>query len=262
MALRLCGIEEFYSEVDRYRAEAAKISQAGVPVDALRPAVPVPAGARVICAGLNYRAHAEEAHGDVPQQPEVFGRWASTLTASGTDVPLPPREEIFDWEGELCAIIGAHLSDVTVGEAAAGIVGYTCFNDLSARNFQFACGQFTLGKNADLSGPIGSQIVEPGDLDDAHDLEITTYVNGKLKQQATTAQLIFTAAEIISYVSGCMSLRPGDVVATGTPAGVGFARVPPERLAPGDTVTVSIQGIGSIENRIAPRAVCRNTHGA
>jgi 2,4-didehydro-3-deoxy-L-rhamnonate hydrolase len=256
----LGGLEDFYSTVERYRAEAARVTTGGFSVDAARPAVPVPVGTRVICAGLNYRAHAEEAHGDPPKWPDVFGRWASTLTASGTEVPLPPREERFDWEGELCAIIGAHLTDVTVEEAAAGILGYTCFNDLSARDFQFAAGQFTLGKNADRSGPIGSHIVEPSDLDDAKDVEITTHVNGQLRQKATTAQLIFTAAEIASYVSGCMSLRPGDVISTGTPAGVGFARTPPERLTPGDTVTVSIQGIGSIENRIVAQAAYREKH--
>jgi 2-keto-4-pentenoate hydratase/2-oxohepta-3-ene-1,7-dioic acid hydratase in catechol pathway len=256
----LCGIEEFYSDAARYRAEAARATAGGFPVESARPAVPAPASTRVICAGLNYRAHAEEAHGQPPKYPDVFGRWASTLTVSGTDVPLPPREERFDWEGELCAVIGAHLTDVTIDEAAAGILGYACFNDLSARDFQFAAGQYALGKNADRSGPIGSQIVEPGDLDDARDLEITTHVNGELKQKATTAQLIFTAAEIASYVSGCMSLRPGDVISTGTPAGVGFARTPPERLAPGDTVTVTIAGIGSIENRIVARAAYREKH--
>lgn len=259
----LCGVTDFYADIDRYRTKATTASGRKESVGDVRPAVPVPDTARVICAGLNYHGHAAESQSEVPTQPDVFGRWASTLTPGGTPIPLPPREETFDWEGELAAVIGRTMRDVSIDEAESGIFGYTCFNDLSARTFQFAGRQMTIGKNADLSGPIGSQIVEPDDVGRARDLQIITRVNGEVKQRGSTKQLIFTAAEIISYVSGCMSLRPGDVVATGTPAGVGYSRTPPERLSAGDTVTVSIEEIGSIENQMTSHVDLRlvGSHG-
>lgn len=248
----LCTVEEFWTDLGRYRGQAAEAVHGTMLLDDLTPAVPVPSQTRVICAGLNYRDHAEEADDGTPDQPDVFGRWSSTLTTTGTCVPLPPREAGLDWEGELAAVVGAELRDVTPEEAASGIFAYTCFNDLSARTFQFAGRQMTMGKNADRSGPIGSHLVERDDLDDARDLRITTEVNDVMKQDGSSRDLIFTAAEIIAYVSGCMTLRPGDVVATGTPSGVGFTRNPPELLGDGDTVRVTIEGIGWIENRIGP----------
>lgn len=250
----LAAVEEFYADLPRHRAAAAeKITAAadGVPLADVEPAVPVPATAHVLCAGLNYRDHAAEAGADLPTVPDVFGRWVSTLNLDGGEVPLPPREQGLDWEAELAAVVGAHLRDVDEAEAEAAILGYVCFNDLSARGFQFAGKQVTVGKNGDGTAPIGAQIVEPDDLGRARDLSVRTTVNGQVKQDGSTAQLVFTAAQIIAYVSGCMSLRPGDVVATGTPAGVGISRTPAELLGSGDVVTVSIEGIGELTNRIA-----------
>ncbi|MQA77951.1 MAG: fumarylacetoacetate hydrolase [Streptosporangiales bacterium] len=250
----LCEVAEFYADLPSYRAAAATKTAAaadGLALTDVEPAIPVPATAHVLCAGLNYRDHAAEATADLPTVPDVFGRWASTLNRDGGEVPLPPREHGLDWEGELAAVVGAPLRDVDEAEAEEAILGYVCFNDLSARGFQFAGKQVTVGKNADGSAPIGAQIVEPDDLGRARDLRIRTTVNGRPKQEGSTAQLVFTAAQIIAYVSGCMSLRPGDLVATGTPAGVGFSRAPAELLGSGDVVTVSIEGIGELTNTIA-----------
>lgn len=261
-------VDDFYADLPRYRATAISLlegadssshsadpakSRGGawqVPLGSLTPAVPVPVTARILCAGLNYRRHAEETESPLPDHPDVFGRFASTLVPTGSTVPLPARERQLDWEGELAAVVGATLRDVDPATAADGILAFTCFNDLSARTFQFAGAQATLGKNADCSGPIGHILSEPGDVGAAKDLRITTMVNSVVKQDSTTADLIFTAAEIIAYVSGVMTLHPGDVISTGTPSGVGFSRRPPEALRSGDVVQVRIEGLGEIETRI------------
>ncbi|MCL4423830.1 MAG: fumarylacetoacetate hydrolase family protein [Actinobacteria bacterium] len=220
-------------------------------VEELHLVPPVPDVARVICVGVNYRRHAEEASAKLPSVPNVFARWASTLVADGEKVPLPPGEPRLDWEGELAAIVGSRLYGASEEAAGAAILGYTCFNDLSTREHQMAASQWTLGKNADGSGPIGPVVVTPDEVGDPYNLQLTTRVNGETMQSASTGDMIFRAPKVLAYVSEVMSLRPGDVLATGTPDGVGFARKPPIFLGSGDRVEVEIEKIGILRNTIA-----------
>jgi 2-keto-4-pentenoate hydratase/2-oxohepta-3-ene-1,7-dioic acid hydratase in catechol pathway len=151
-----------------------------------------------------------------------------------------------DWEGELAVVIGGYLRDATVEQARTAIIGYLCFNDLSARGFQRASARWMLGKNADFSAPIGPWLVTAEEIPEPDRLRIVTRVNGEVVQNGSTAGMIFSAPEIGAYASGCMTLRPGDVITTGTPDGVGFTRQPPRFLHAGDTVEVEIERIGRI----------------
>jgi 2-keto-4-pentenoate hydratase/2-oxohepta-3-ene-1,7-dioic acid hydratase in catechol pathway len=246
----LAPVEEFYGDVAGWLDEARNITEGDRPLASLKPAVPVPPTARVLCAGLNYAPHAAEGGFELPEKPNLFARWASTLVPAGTPIPVPHGEPGLDWEVELAVVIGAaagHGSD-----PADALLGYTVFNDVSAREHQRATSQWALGKNPDNSGPIGSLLVTPDELD-AGDLALTTRVNGEVMQEGRTSEMIFNPAELIAYATETMSLRPGDIFATGTPAGVGFARTPPVFMTAGDVVEVEIEGLGSVTNPIVDR---------
>ncbi len=239
-------VEEFWSAPSAGLAAACRAVPGSVTLDQVQQLPLVPPTAHVLCAGRNYAAHAAEINASVPPNPELFGRWPSTLTVSGHAVPVPPREDHLDWEGELAVVLGGYLRDATVEQARSAILGYLCFNDLSARGFQRAGRQWLLGKNADLSAPIGPWLVTADEIPEPDRLRIVTRVNGEVVQDGSTADLIFSAPEIAAYASGCLTLRPGDVIATGTPDGVGFARQPPRFLHAGDTVEVEIDQIGCL----------------
>ena len=222
----------------------------------LRQRPPVPAAARVICIGLNYRRHAEETGSPIPETPVVFGRWVDTLVCDGD--PVPAMDDKFDWEVELGVVVGRTMHRVDQDAAAAGIFGYFAFNDLSARGYQMETAQWTLGKNTDASGPM-SAIVTADDVGDpaSPGLRLVTKVNGVVKQDSTTSDMIFTVPRLIAHLSRSMTLRPGDVIVTGTPEGVGLAGG--EFLKPGDVVEVEIEKIGRVSTPIvAPPAA---THG-
>ncbi|WP_103337753.1 fumarylacetoacetate hydrolase family protein [Amycolatopsis sp. CA-126428] len=214
---------------------------------------PVLPGARVLCIGLNYHDHvAEGSYRDqtLPPFPTVFARWTQSLTVDGAEVPVPGNEPGLDWEGEVVAWVGAPLVDASPEEALAAVVGYSAFNDLTARTAQKRTSQWTLGKNADRSGPIGPIVpaAEVGDL--CHGLRLRTRVNGETVQDARTDQMMYTVGETLAQISQTLSLRPGDLLATGTPSGVGYARTPPQLLQPGDTVEVEIERLGVLRNVI------------
>jgi 2,4-didehydro-3-deoxy-L-rhamnonate hydrolase len=211
---------------------------------------PILPGARVLCVGLNYRAHAAEGAFEVPSHPTIFGRWAKSLTVSGTPAPIPRGEEGLDWEGELAVVVGRTLKDVTASEALGGVFGYASFNDLTARRVQHHTTQWTIGKNADQSGPLGPIATVDEVRDPAEGLRMTTRVNGEVVQDGSTRDMIFGIGEILSYLSGSMTLHPGDVIATGTVEGVGYARNPPWLLQPGDEVEVDIEQVGVIRTPI------------
>jgi 2,4-didehydro-3-deoxy-L-rhamnonate hydrolase len=242
----ISSVEEFWSAPHAGLVAALEATPGSVTVEQVEHLPPVPPTAHVLCAGRNYAAHAAEADMPVPQTPELFGRWSSTLTVSGRPVPVPPREDHLDWEGELAAVLGGSLRDATVDQARAAIIGYLCFNDLSARGFQRASKQWMLGKNADFSAPIGPWLVTADDIPEPDRLRIITRVNGEVVQDGHTGDMIFSVPEIAAYASGCLTLRPGDVITTGTPEGVGFTRQPPRFLHAGDTVEVEIERIGRI----------------
>lgn len=205
-----------------------------------RPVVPLTA--KVICVGLNYRLHAKEANAPIPEIPVIFSRWASTLSVNGQ--PAPQIEEKFDWEGELGVVIGSRLLRVSTDEAAKGVLGYAAFNDLSARTFQMQTAQWTMGKNSPASGPMSPVVTADEVGDPATGLRLTTRVNGEIKQDSTTADMIFTVPEIIAHVSQVIALEPGDLIITGTPSGVGLASG--TYLKPGDEVVVEIERIGQV----------------
>src|SRR3984957_15783887 len=252
-ALPFANLDEFWADPQQSLVAAAQARSGVEAIADLVQVPPLPDTARVICAGLNYLAHAQEAHFKAPAQPDIFARWRSTLAVTGQSIPIPPRDNNCDWEGELAVVIGKELRDVTPEVAQAGFLGYACFNDLSARKFQMASERWTLGKNADSSGPFGPWIVTADEIPDPGRLHLQTRVNGNIVQDGNTSGLIFSGAEIAAYASGAMTLKPGDVIATGTPEGVGVARKPPIFLHDGDVVEVEIERIGRIANRIVQR---------
>ncbi|GGG26528.1 fumarylacetoacetate hydrolase [Rhodococcoides trifolii] len=207
---------------------------------------PVPESARVICIGLNYRAHAAEGSFTVPDYPTLFGRWTSSLTAGGQSAPVPAGEAGLDWEGEVAAYVGASLCDVDADTAREAVLGYSTFNDLTARKAQKLTAQWTLGKNGDRSGPMGPLVTsdEVGDLRDG--LRVLTRVNGTVVQDGNTRDHIFELGEVLALISRTFTLNPGDVIATGTPEGVGYVRNPPWLLNAGDVVEVEVDRLGTL----------------
>lgn len=250
-AVDLAAVEDFYADTAGWSARASR--PADLSIDELTLVPPVRPAARILCVGLNYRAHAAEGGFDLPERPTVFARWTPSLTVDGTPIPVPVDEPGLDWEGELAVVIGAPLLEADEDEARAGILGYAAFNDVSARKAQRHSTQWTVGKNADRSGPLGPVVTadEVPDIDGG--LRLVTRVNGEIMQDTSTADMIFTPAQVIAYLSRTFTLLPGDIIATGTPSGVGHARRPPRFMGPGDVVSVTIDGLGSVTNPIVDR---------
>ncbi|OPG07412.1 fumarylacetoacetate hydrolase family protein [Microbispora sp. GKU 823] len=214
---------------------------------------PVLPEARVICIGLNYLKHVAEgsfAGEGVPPHPTLFARWTRSLTVDGAPVPVPSDEEGLDWEGEVVAYVGAPLVDAGPDEALAAVVGYSAFNDITARRAQKLTSQWILGKNGDNSGPLGPMVpaAEVGDLRDG--LRVRTRVNGEVVQDGRTDEMVYTVGDTLALISRTFTLRPGDLLATGTPSGVGYARTPPWLLHPGDVVEVEVERVGTVRNPI------------
>ncbi len=214
---------------------------------------PVLPGARVICVGLNYQDHVSEGSfkdEELPEFPTLFARWSASLSTDGAQIPIPSGEDGLDWEGEVVAWVGAPLVDATPDEALAAVVGYSTFNDVTSRRAQKQTSQWIVGKNGDRSGPIGP-LVPVGEVGDLRDgLQIETRVNGEVVQHGSTTQMIYSVGETLAYVSRTFTLNPGDLLATGTPSGVGYARTPPWLLQPGDIVEVEVERLGTLTNHI------------
>ncbi len=214
---------------------------------------PVIRDARVLCVGLNYSDHVAEGtfkNEMLPEIPTVFARWPASLSIDGADIPVPSNEAGLDWEGEVVAWIGSRLVDATPEEALAAVVGYSTFNDVTSRRAQKETSQWIMGKNGDHSGPLGPMVpaAEVGDLRDG--LRLETRVNGEIVQRGNTAQMIYGVGETLSHISKSFTLNPGDLLATGTPSGVGYARTPPWLLHPGDVVEVEVERLGILTNHI------------
>lgn len=204
---------------------------------------------KLLCVGLNYADHALEADLDLPTAPLCFAKWTTTLIGPGDAIRIPKLSSQIDYEAELAVIIGSTALNVSVADALDHVAGYACFNDVSARDIQMGDGQWTRGKSFDTFGPLG--IVTPASaVDDPQSLGIRCLVNGLLVQDSTTANMVFPVAELIAYFSQDTVLEPGDVIATGTPAGVGVARTPALFLSDGDVVTVEIDGLESLSNPV------------
>jgi acylpyruvate hydrolase len=213
----------------------------------LGPAVPAPP--RILCLGLNYREHALEGGRDVPAFPDAFVRGADSVLGPYADLVKPALTDRFDYEGELGVVIGSGGRYIPAGKALDAVAGYVVVNDASARDWQRAASQWTAGKNFDGSMPVGPELVT-ADEADVSDVALTTRLNGQVMQSARTSQMIVDVPSAIEFFSSFTRLRPGDVIATGTPGGVGFARQPPVWMQPGDVIEITIEGVGTIRNRV------------
>jgi 2,4-diketo-3-deoxy-L-fuconate hydrolase len=243
-------VTDFYADLEHWLAVAGTVSAGEVAVADVVLAPPVPPSARVICIGLNYRAHAAEGGFTPPEHPTVFGRWVASLTAGETPVPVPANEPGLDWEGEVAAVVGAPLTDVDEATALAGVLGYAAFDDLTARTAQKLTAQWTLGKNADRSGPMGPLVTADETGSPADGWRVRTRVNGETVQDGNTRDMIFGVGDLLSRISRTFTLQPGDVIATGTPEGVGYVRTPPWLLHPGDVVEVEIDHLGTLRTPV------------
>ena len=203
-----------------------------------------------ICVGLNYRDHAAESKMDLPKAPLLFAKTANAITAHNCCTKIPSSSSQVDYEAELAIVIGTRCRNVTRAEALKFVAGYTCGNDLSARDFQFADGQWYRGKSCDGFGPLGPWLATKSDVVDPQNLRIQLRLNGAQLQDSNTSNLVFDVSALVEYVSTCMTLEPGDVILTGTPPGVGFSRKPPVFLKCGDVVEVEIESIGTLVTRI------------
>jgi acylpyruvate hydrolase len=211
------------------------------------PVVPRPG--KIICVGLNYRAHILETGRDLPQYPTLFAKFADTLTGARDDLVLPSVSEKVDWEVELGVIIGRPVYRATAAEAEAAIAGYTVVNDVSMRDWQHRTLQWLQGKMFERTTPAGPYLVTADEIGSAPDLEVRCEVDGVVMQQSRTSDLLFGVAEIVAYASQAVTLRPGDLIATGTPGGVGNARKPPVYLQPGNVLRTWIEGLGECVNQ-------------
>ena len=209
---------------------------------------PVRRPGKIICIGLNYLDHARETNAELPEKPLLFSKPSSCVIGAGDAIEMPKGEVKLDYEAELAVVIGAPVRSVSVEQAAAAIGGYACFNDVSERKAQLSDGQWFRGKGFDTFAPFGPWVVTPDDIPDPHDLGVRSLVNGEIRQDSSTSQLIFKVPELVSYCSHTFSLEPGDVIATGTPGGVALGTG--AYLKPGDVVTVEIERLGSLTNKV------------
>jgi 2-keto-4-pentenoate hydratase/2-oxohepta-3-ene-1,7-dioic acid hydratase in catechol pathway len=212
--------------------------------------LPIERPQKIICIGLNYRDHAEEQGVALPDRPLLFAKWPNTLVGPGDPIRLPAISHEVDYEAELGVVIGDRASRVSPDTALETVRGYLCANDVSGRDVQFADKQWVRGKSFDTFCPVGPELVAAADVPDPQALRIRAILNGQVMQDSTTANMVFGVAEIVSFVSQAITLEPGDLILTGTPAGVGVFREPKVLLQPGDEITIEIEGLGSLTNPV------------
>jgi acylpyruvate hydrolase len=232
-----------------WRASAAAAAGARHDLAGLDYAPPVPRPEKVICVGLNYRTHILEMGRELPEHPALFAKYARALVGAHDPIELPAGSQQVDWEAELGVVIGAEVRRATAEQAAAAIAGYTVVNDVTARDFQYRSVQWLQGKTFERSTPVGPWLVtdvEPG--------EISCAVDGDVVQKADTADLVFGPADLVAYVSQIITLVPGDLIATGTPGGVGHARKPPRYLVEGNELVTQVEGVGELRNVVVTGA--------
>jgi len=203
---------------------------------------------KIICVGANYLQHILEMGVDPPAYPTFFAKYAESLIGPGDDIVMPRGSVAVDWEAEITAVVGSPARAVSPREALGVVAGYTASNDVTARDFQFRSMQWLQGKTFEKTNPLGPFLVTGDEIDHGRDLAITCDINGRTVQDSRTSDMIFSTAEVISYISHIVPLQVGDVIMTGTPSGVGQGRKPPEYLAPGDVLTTSVEGIGTLRN--------------
>ncbi len=243
------------SAVELAQKGASLLAAGEVAISDVELLPPVPNPGKIICIGLNYRAHAIEGGNAIPDYPAVFMRCTTSLAAPGGTMIYPECSDKLDYEAELAVIIGKRARNVAAADALDHVAGYSCFNDGSVRDFQRKSTQWTMGKNFDGTGGFGPELVTPDELPSgAAGLRLIARLNGEIMQDSNTADMIFDVATLVAILSQAMTLEPGDVIATGTPSGVGYARTPPVFMRPGDVTEIEIEGIGILTNVVAERA--------
>ena len=243
------------SSLDRIR-DFVKNPPAGSthPLSAVRLLAPVPRPPKLICVGLNYRDHAAEARQEIPTVPTIFAKFSNTVIGPGEPIVLPKNSRKTDYEAEFAFVIGAGGRHIAAEDWQQHVFGYTIFNDVSARDIQSQTSQWMLGKSFDTFAPMGPYLVSADEVPDPHALDLSLSIGGEVLQHSNTRELIFKIPELIAHLSSVVTLEPGDVVATGTPSGVGFARKPPRYLKPGDEVVIRIEGVGELRNPVIAEA--------
>ena len=221
------------------------------PLARVRPLAPIPRPPKIICVGLNYRDHAIESNMEIPKVPTIFSKYATAVIGPDDVIRLPRVSTKPDYEAEFAVIIGKGGRYIRSAMWQEHVFGYTNLNDVSARDYQMATSQWMMGKTFDTFAPMGPAIVSADEIDDPHNLDISLTINGETLQHSNTKNLIFRIPDLIEYLSGVFTLESGDVISTGTPFGVGFARKPPRFLKPGDEVVVRVEGLGELRNPVA-----------
>jgi 2-keto-4-pentenoate hydratase/2-oxohepta-3-ene-1,7-dioic acid hydratase in catechol pathway len=229
-------------------------ASASAPLESVTLLAPIPKPPKIVCVGLNYRDHAAEAKLEVPSVPTIFSKFGNTVTGPGAPIILPKNSKKPDNEAELGVVIGIGGRYIPADRWREHVFGYTCINDVSARDYQTATSQWLMGKTFDTFCPMGPWIATVDEIEDPHNLDISCEVNGTILQDSNTSGMIFQIPALIEFLSSVMTLEPGDVISTGTPAGVGFAHKPPRWLREGDEVVVRIQGIGALHNPVVAEA--------
>jgi acylpyruvate hydrolase len=233
-----------------WRERAAGPGVARHAIEAARYAPVVPRPGKIICVGLNYRTHILEMGRELPKYPTLFAKFAEALVGPYDDVVLPGATDALDWEAELAVVIGSTVRHADAERAGAAIAGYSVLNDVTARDYQNRTLQWLQGKTFEATAPFGPVLATPDELPESLRLEIACEVDGETVQRADTADLVFGPAELVSYISTILTLRPGDVIATGTPGGVGHARKPPRYLGDGAKLVTRVEGIGELANTV------------
>lgn len=232
--------------IDAYLASGPR----GVPLAEAQLVAPIPRPPKLICVGLNYRDHAAESRMDIPSVPTIFNKFPNVVTGPGQPIVLPKNSQKPDYEAEFAFVIGKGGRHIPAGAWREHVFGYTIVNDVSARDFQMATTQWLMGKTFDTFAPMGPWIVSGDEIGEPHELDIRLTIGGEVLQSSNTRELIFRIPDLIAYISSVVTLEAGDVVSTGTPGGVGFARKPPRWLRPGDEVVVEVAGIGALRNPV------------
>jgi len=231
-------------------ARRAIASGPRIPLTEVKLEAPIARPPKFLAVGLNYADHVAESGMDTPEHPTIFNKQSTCVTGPTDPVHVPKASHVLDYEGELGVVIGRRGRHVSRDDAADYIAGYTVVDDVTVRDWQFRTPTWTMGKSFDTHGPIGPWIVTTDELRDPHRLELKTFVNGELRQQSNTKQLIFDCFFLVEHFSTAFTLEPGDVIATGTPGGVGILAKPPQILKAGDVVRIEIEDIGAIENPV------------
>ncbi|NLC11660.1 MAG: fumarylacetoacetate hydrolase family protein [Firmicutes bacterium] len=234
-------------------AQKAGSTEEGFALNSVKLGPPVIEPGKIICVGLNYTDHALEGGNPIPEEPVLFGKYANAIVGPGGAICLPPESKQVDFEAELAVVIGEKTYRVSEKEALSCVAGYLNFNDISARDLQRRDGQWMKGKFLDTFAPIGPWLVTPDEVGNPNKLDIKLFLNGEIMQSSNTENMIFSVEYLISFISSLVTLLPGDIIATGTPSGVGYARKPPVFLKEGDIVQVAIEKLGVLENLVVRR---------